>query len=97
MEHPEYSQAAAFEIIIMIFHRVKNITPLPDKILLAEFYDGSVKKYDVKPLMQKIPVFQMLDYVHGLFEHVQVDQGGYGIVWNDELDLDCNELYFNGE
>ncbi|MBQ6773600.1 MAG: DUF2442 domain-containing protein [Synergistaceae bacterium] len=81
----------------MIFHRVKNITPLPDKILLAEFYDGSIKKYDVKPLMQKIPVFQMLDYVHGLFEAVQVDSGGYGIIWNDELDLDCNELYYNGE
>ncbi len=81
----------------MIFHRIKNITPLPDKILLAEFYDGSIKKYDVKPLMQKIPAFQMLDYVHGLFENVQVDSGGYGIIWNDELDLDCNELYCNGE
>ena len=81
----------------MIFHRVKNITALPDKILLAEFYDGSVKKYDVKPLMQKIPAFKMLDYVNGLFETVQVDSRGYGIMWNDELDLDCNELYCNGE
>ena len=81
----------------MIFHRVKNITPLHDKILLAEFQDGTMKKYDVKPLMQKLPDFQMLNYVNGLFEQVRVDSGGYGIIWNNELDLDCNELYYNGK
>ena len=95
MELPENSQAAAAEIIIM-FHRLKNITPLPDMILLAEFLDGSVRKYDVKPLMNKIPVFQMLNYVPGLFEQVKVDTGGYGIIWNDEIDLACDELYENG-
>ena len=82
---------------MMIFHRIKNITPLPDFILLAEFQDGSVKKYDVKPIMKKIPVFQMLEYVPKLFEQVNVDTGGYGVVWNDEIDLDCNELYYNGK
>lgn len=81
----------------MKFHRVKNITPLPDLFLLAEFEDGSVKKYDVKPLTQEIPVFQMLDYVHGLFNQVHVDAGGYGIAWNDEIDLSSDELYYNGK
>ena len=81
----------------MIFHRVKTVTPLPDLILLVEFHDGSLKKYDVKPLMKKIPVFRMLEYVTGLFEQVQVDSGGYGVVWNDEMDIDCNELYLNGK
>ena len=70
----------------MIFHRVKSVKPLPDKILLVEFLK----------LIQTWPVFQMLDYVPGLFEQVQVDPGGYGIVWNEELDLDCNDLYFDG-
>ena len=81
----------------MIFHRVKKISPLPDKVLLAEFEDGIKKLYDVKPLKDKLPVFSMLDYVAGLFEQVYVDAGGYGIVWNDELDLSCDELYNNGE
>ena len=80
----------------MIFHRVKSIKPLPDKILLAEFEDGTIKHYDTKPLKDTIPVFEMLDYVTGLFELVRVDAGGYGIIWNDELDLDYNELYYNG-
>ena len=96
MEYAEDFKVAAVKII-MIFHRVKNITPLPDYILLAEFHDGSVKKYDVKPLMQEIPVFRMLEYVTGLFEQVHIDAGGYGIMWNDEIDLDCEELYYNGK
>ena len=65
-------------------------------MLKAEFQDGAERIYDVKPLMEKIPVFKMLGYVHGLFEQVRVDTGGYGIVWNDEIDLECNELYENG-
>ena len=79
-----------------MFHRLKNITPLPDFMLKAEFLDGSEKIYDVKPLMHKIPVFNMLGYVHGLFEQVRVDTGGYGIIWNDDIDLSCDELYENG-
>ena len=47
--------------------------------------------------MKKIPVFQMLDYVQGLFNQVRVDTGGYGIIWNDEIDLSCDELYYNGK
>ena len=80
----------------MIFHRLKNITPLEDEILLAEFQDGIIRHYDVKPLKDKIPAFEMLDYVHGLFEQVRIDAGGYGVIWNDELDLSCNEIYNNG-
>lgn len=31
-----------------------------------------------------------------LFDNIQVDTGGYGISWNDELDLDAEELWENG-
>ena len=37
-----------------------------------------------------------LSNVKGLFEQVQVDSGGYGISWNDDIDLSCNELWENG-
>lgn len=32
-----------------------------------------------------------------LFEAAKVDVGGYGIVWNDDLDLSCDELLANGK
>ncbi|MBR0045045.1 MAG: DUF2442 domain-containing protein [Synergistaceae bacterium] len=76
-----------------MFHKLKSITPLADLFLLAEFQDGTQKKYDVKPLMQKWPPFHALDYVPGLFEQVRVDAGGFGISWNDDIDLSCDELY----
>ena len=78
-----------------MFHKIKTVTPLKDKILLAEFQDGTIKHYDVKPLKDKIPVFEMLDYVYGLFEQVHVDSGGLAVAWNDELDLDAEEIYYN--
>jgi hypothetical protein len=31
-----------------------------------------------------------------LFEAVEVDTGGYGIIWNDDIDLSCDELWDNG-
>jgi hypothetical protein len=43
--------------------------------------------YDVAPLQNNLPVFETLSTTPGLFECVRVDAGGYGVVWNDELDL----------
>jgi len=64
-------------------------------LLHVSFVCGAEKQYDVKPLMDKWSVFK--DLLHGgLFNLVHVDTGGYGIVWNDYLDLACNELWENG-
>ena len=79
-----------------MFHKVKDIQPLPEFNLLVSFQSGEQKKYDVKPLFEKWGAFKMLVSTVGLFEQVKVDCGGYGISWNDELDLACNELYYNG-
>lgn len=80
----------------MNFHKVKNVLPLEDYMLSVQFEDGTSKKYDVKPLFSKWTVFKDLTNIKGLFEQVKVDIGGYGIVWNDDIDLSCDELYYNG-
>jgi hypothetical protein len=59
----------------------------------VQFLNGEQKEYDVKPLFKKWTAFQALSRVSGLFEQVHVDAGGYGISWNDDIDLSCNELY----
>lgn len=78
-----------------MFHKIKNVSPLPDYRLTVQFVEGVTKIYDVKPLFQKLPAFSALNNNHE-FEAVCVDTGGYGIVWNDELDLSCDELWENG-
>mgnify|MGYP001093736324 CR=1 FL=1 len=78
-----------------MFHKVKNVTALQDFILEIIFEDNSIKYYDVKPLFNKWIIFKSLKDISGLFEQVKIDIGGYGISWNDEIDLSCNELYTN--
>ena len=79
-----------------MFYKVKAVRPLTDYQLLVDFQTGEQKKYHIRPLFEKWSAFQSLVTIDGLFEQVKVDNGGYGISWNDELDLSCNELYFNG-
>jgi len=78
-----------------VFYKVKEVKPLENYKLLVCFFDGDERVYDVSQLFDKILPFNSLELIPGLFEYVQVDAGGYGVSWNDELDLSCNELYFN--
>lgn len=79
-----------------MFHKVKNVSALPDFRLSVQFSEGVTKLYDVKPLFEKLPVFRYLKEHPEVFNGVCVDIGGYGIVWNDELDLSCDELWDHG-
>jgi hypothetical protein len=79
-----------------VFYRVKEVKPLSDLILLVTFENTTVKRYDVKSLLNKFEAFRVFATSPALFNLVKVDQGGYGIVWNDELDISCNELWNNG-
>ena len=79
-----------------MFHKVKTVIPLPNYLLAIDFENGERSHYDVKPLLHKWESFKTLTAVKGLFEQVRVDAGGYGISWNDDIDLSCDELYTNG-
>ena len=79
-----------------MFYKIKKVTPLSNYILLVIFENGECKKYGVKQLFDKWEIFKSFLYIKGLFEQVKVDTGGYGISWNDDIDLSCNELYNNG-
>lgn len=79
-----------------MFHKVKNVTPLPDFRLSVQFSEGVTKLYDVKPLFQRIPAFRYLEAHPEEFGCVTADVGGYGIIWGDELDLSCDELWEHG-
>ena len=79
-----------------MFHKVKNVFPLPDLELSVQFSEGITKIYDLKPLMEKISAFCHFKKHPEDFADVSVDVGGYGIVWGDDLDLSCDELWKNG-
>jgi len=79
-----------------MFHKIKNVSALPDYRLSVQFAEGVTKLYDVKPLFDRLPVFAELQDAPEIFYGVTVDVGGYGIIWNDDLDLSCDELWEHG-
>lgn len=80
-----------------MFHKVKSVSPLPECRLSVQFSEGVTKIYDVMPLFKRLKPFRTFLKNPELFYGVYVDTGGYGIVWNDAIDLSCDELYENGE
>lgn len=81
--------------MMVMVHSVQKVQPLNDMKLLVQFTSGDVKTYDVKPLLAKWSQFEPLNS-SVLFRCVKVDIGGYGVSWNDDLDLSADELWANG-
>ena len=75
---------------------VKKIEPLPEYRLMALFDNGEQRIYDVTPWIKNKRAFAPLRDTRGLFERVRTDCGGMGIAWNDEIDLDADELWEHG-
>lgn len=61
-----------------MFHKVKNVSAMPDCRLSIQFCEGITKIYDVKPLFERLPAFKALQNEE-VFFGVTVDVGGYGI------------------
>ena len=79
-----------------MFHKVKSVVPLQDYVLSVQFSEGVTKQYDLKPLFEKYPMFLPLKEHPDLYYAAAVDTGGYGVLWNDDIDIACDELYYNG-
>lgn len=77
-------------------HRIIQVETLEKYVIIAVFQNGVEKKYDMCQLFSAFPQFETLKKDSGLFEQVRVDVGGYGVSWNDELDLSAEEIWQNG-
>ncbi len=78
-----------------MFHKIKSVIPLENYRLLVMFSEGVTKVYDFNPLFIKTNFFDDLKN-NNLFNECVVDVGGYGVSWNDDIDISCNELFSNG-
>jgi hypothetical protein len=77
------------------FPRIESVSPLPDQKLLVCFAGGKKKIYDCRSLLKKEPFSALQN--ESFFRQVRVDAGGYGISWNDQMDLSESELWLNGK
>lgn len=77
-------------------NRIVLVKPMDNTILLATFQNGIEKTYDVKTMFAMFPQMQILEKDKTLFNSVVVDAGGYGVSWNDNLDIESEEIWENG-
>lgn len=80
----------------MEFRKIRKLIPLKNYLILALFDDGEWRKYDLKPLMEKYPQFRKLED-ESLHLSAKIDLDGFGIAWNEELDLSAQSIYLDGE
>ena len=72
--------------------KIERVKALPQFGLLIVFQNGVEKKYNIRQLYTIYPQFKELEHNEDLFSNVKVDVGGYGVYWNDELDIAADEL-----
>jgi hypothetical protein len=78
-------------------HKITKIITLKKYVLLAQFENGEQRQYDLQPIISEIDAFKTLAIINGLFEQARVCSSGYGISWNDDIDIACEEIYKNGK
>jgi hypothetical protein len=74
--------------------KIHNVTATENHQLLVEFENNEKHQYDVKPLLNN-EMFADLKNV-AFFKNVKVEQGGYAVIWNDDIDISEYELWCNG-
>ncbi len=77
-----------------MFHKAVNLEFKDGTTLEMTFQDGSVKAYDISVLFTKYPQLEALKD-RNLFLKGRLC-GGYGVIWNDDLDIDAETVYDDG-
>ena len=76
------------------YPKIKAVTPLSGRRLRVTFATGDTKVYDCSPLLGEAPFEPLND--EAFFRNVYADRTGYGVVWNDNVDLSEAELWLRG-
>lgn len=94
IETGEYRKRKGLEYMFMIATKVRFLEGV---VLELTFQDGKIVRYDMARLFSKYPQFEELRRDRKLFLSGHLDTGGYGVIWNDELDIDATSVYECGE
>lgn len=78
-----------------MFHKAIQLEYKEGTTLELAFQDGKVKRYDMSALFGKYPQLEALKN-RNLFTSGRLS-GPYGIVWNDDLDIEAETIYEDGE
>ncbi len=78
-----------------MFHKAVNLEFKEGTVIDLTFQDGKVKRYDMSVLFEKYSQLKALRN-RELFLSGKL-MGFYGIIWNDEIDIEVETIYQDGE
>lgn len=78
----------------IMFHKALSLKFKEGTTVEVKFQDGKVKQYDMQVLFDKYPQLEALKD-RTLFESGKL-MSPYGIVWNDDLDIETEAIYQEG-
>ena len=79
----------------MNFPKIHSAKAIDDHTLLIEFNNSDKKIYDITSLLEKEMFTPLKDFA--FFRNVQVENGGYAIYWNENIDISEYELWCHGK
>ncbi len=75
--------------------KILSATAIDNNTLMIEFDNNQKKKYDITPLLSR-EIFSPLKNP-AFFKAVKVEQGGYAVAWDSNIDLSEYELWSHGQ
>ena len=79
----------------MSYPKIVRAEAIGDRTIRVEFTSQDIKDYDISSLIEK-PMFSPLQKP-AFFKNFKVEPGGYGLVWNDDIDISEYELWIKGK
>lgn len=78
-----------------MYPKIVGVKPEDEFVLIIEFDNKISKRVDMTEKIREARFNLLRD--KAFFATVKVDAGGYGISWNDEIDMSEYELWESGE
>ena len=72
--------------------RITSLSANDDLTLDVHFANGELRRYDVRPLLQREAFRELQDVT--MFKTAR--NGGYFVAWDNEADLSADTLYLEG-
>ncbi|MCT7953094.1 DUF2442 domain-containing protein [Ancylothrix sp. C2] len=67
---------------------------IDNQTLLVKFTDDEFRQYNISKFLEN-PMFAKL-HNPAFFKNFKIEEGGYGLVWDDDVDISEYELWQNG-
>lgn len=78
-----------------MYPKIVDAKTTDNYVILVKFDNDIVKRFDFSKMLTE-PRFEALKN-KALFSCFQIDKGGYGISWTDDIDISEYEIWMHGD